>query len=194
MLPFALLVSFLYACLKNPQNVCAASNWPQTFKNIYYQLLLSHFAGNLAVMVTVFGWIGSDKVTYIFLSNLALGDFLVIICCLPLKVRCFHNLKIISTLFVFLWCMLLSELYFFPCHKEHVCSCMNICWGSGLTAMNFACLWHFYSTLPWLYQCLCKQLWLWKGRKPIFFGNNLRKFGNLIIEAFQMVMSFVAGT
>ena len=52
-------------------------------------LLLLYLLGNLLVIITVFGWLPKDNVTYIFVGNLSIADLLVFVGCLPLRVRDF---------------------------------------------------------------------------------------------------------
>ena len=57
--------------------IYAAVSWP-----IYF-----YFLGNILVIITVIGYLNKRNVTNMFIVNLSVGDVLVILFALPLKVN-----------------------------------------------------------------------------------------------------------
>ena len=48
--------------------------------------LASYVVGNILVLITVWKFMGKANVTNIYIANLAVADFLVVVICVPFKV------------------------------------------------------------------------------------------------------------
>ena len=125
-------LSFYYFTTLNP-NLNLNPNTNTTFLRFYHKFFCHKLnwcfvLGNLLVIITILGFMNKNNVTNLFILNLSIGDLLVVLFALPLRVSTDHK----------------------DCPYGHtVLHALSKCYG--LTLFRFADPFHIGLYLPWVY-------------------------------------------